>query len=286
MDTTTVFAAASLLVAFLGGMVMLFAPCCITLMLPAYLGSAFKAKSKVILMTLVFAAGVASVILPIVLGAQFLTSFFSQYHTLVFIVGSLLMISVGMMALFSVTFKLPFVSRLQSPRVTNLSTAYSLGLVSGLSSACCAPVLFGALTLAALSPSNVHALAVGLSYTAGIVFPLFILGLFFQKSYTKWGLRLQRKSVAVGSMKVPIANFASFVIFTLAGFVFLFLALTNKNTAGMGGNLTVQMKSIVNTIAQQIQRIPYSDVIFGLVLLVAFGLVLYVAYKQLRNREE
>ncbi|MGH7456557.1 MAG: hypothetical protein ACRENG_34735, partial [bacterium] len=119
IDMTTVntlFTSASLIVAFFGGMVMLFAPCCITLMLPAYLGSVFKARSKVILMTLVFAAGVASIMLPIVLGARFLVSFFNNYHFFIFAGGSLLMIGVGLMSLFNKTFKLPFVSKLQSPR--------------------------------------------------------------------------------------------------------------------------------------------------------------------------
>ena len=74
---------------------------------------------------------------------------------------SLLMIGVGLMSLFGKTVELPFISTLQAPRVTNTASAYALGVVSGISSSCCAPVLLGALTLAALSPTLLQAAAVG-----------------------------------------------------------------------------------------------------------------------------
>ena len=39
----------SLIAAFVAGMVALLAPCCITFLLPAYLGGVFKEKQKVLL---------------------------------------------------------------------------------------------------------------------------------------------------------------------------------------------------------------------------------------------
>ena len=68
----------SLIAAFVAGMVALFAPCCITFLLPAYLGSVFKEKEKVILMTLVFGAGIFTVLLPAVLGVAFISKFLSN----------------------------------------------------------------------------------------------------------------------------------------------------------------------------------------------------------------
>ena len=43
----------SLIAAFVAGIVALFAPCCISFLLPAYLGNVFKEKEKVVLMTLI-----------------------------------------------------------------------------------------------------------------------------------------------------------------------------------------------------------------------------------------
>jgi cytochrome c biogenesis protein CcdA len=57
----------------------------------------------------------------------------------------------------------------------NVFSVYTLGLVSGITSACCAPVLFAAITLTTLSPSLFQAFFVALAYVFGIVFPLFLL---------------------------------------------------------------------------------------------------------------
>lgn len=284
-DTTnTLFASASLIVAFFGGMIMLFAPCCITLMLPAYLGSVFKAKSKVMLMTLIFAAGVASIMLPIVLGARFLASFFNNYHFYVFAGGSLLMIGVGLMSLFNKTIELPFVSRLKAPQVTNASTAYSLGVVSGISSSCCAPVLLGALSLAALSPSILQAAGVGLAYTFGIVFPLFLLGVFLEKGYWKWGIKLQQKTLRFGNLTVTLSNFISFLIFTITGLVFLVLAMTNQTQMGEGAiQFGITLRSWINTITKPLQVIPYGEYLFGIILVAVLG---YFIHRALGKKSE
>src|SRR3989344_1555703 len=49
------------------------------------------------------------------------------------------------------------VSGLQNKQVNTMSV-FGLGLMSGLTSACCAPVLFAAITLTSLSPSLFQAL--------------------------------------------------------------------------------------------------------------------------------
>lgn len=54
----------TLLASFLGGIVALLAPCCVSVMLPAYLASAMRRRGGVVWATLVFAAGVATVIVP------------------------------------------------------------------------------------------------------------------------------------------------------------------------------------------------------------------------------
>jgi len=286
-DITTmnsVFTSASLIVAFFGGMVMLFAPCCITLMLPAYLGSVFKAKRKVVGMTLLFAAGVATIILPLVLGARFIASFFSAYHFYVFAGGSLIMIGVGLMSLFNKTIELPFVSKLKSPRLTNAASAYILGVVSGISSSCCAPVLLGALSLAALSPSLLQAAGVGLAYTFGIVFPLFLLALFAEKGYDKWSMKLQQKTLSFGNFKVGLANFISFLIFSVTGFVLLILAMTNRIQMGEGAvQFSITLRHWIDVLTKPISAIPYSQYIFGVILI---GALVYFIRRALRRADK
>jgi cytochrome c biogenesis protein CcdA len=271
-------------VAFLGGAIMLFAPCCITLMLPAYLGTVFKSRSKIVLMTSIFALGVATIILPVVLGAQFLTSFFSAYHAYVFAVGSLLMIGIGVMTLYGKKIPMPFVGKLKSPQVTNATSAYALGVVSGVSSACCAPVLLGALSLAAISPTLLQAGAIGLAYTFGIVFPLFLLGIFYKRGLWKRSQKLQQKRVHLRNMTIPLSNFLSFLVFTIAGLFFLTLALLNGNQVNaFNSNLIVTLKSWTNTAAKPINAIPGGQIIFGLILLGILIYLIHLARQELKE---
>ncbi len=263
---------------------MLFAPCCITLMLPAYLGTVFKSKSRVMLMTLVFAAGVATIILPLVLGARFLASFFNNYHVFVFVGGSLLMIVIGMMSLFNKTVELPFVSKIQAPKITNAGTTYLLGVISGISSTCCAPVLFGALSLAALSPTMLMAAGVGLAYTFGIVFPLFLLSLFFEKGVQKRMMGLRTKTIKFGEYQSPLSNFISFLIFTTTGIVFLILALTDRLQMNeQAVNLSIKFKAWVDTVTIPVKNIPYSEPLFAILLV---GIFIYFIYLGTKNGKD
>src|SRR5260370_42218583 len=63
----------TLLASFLGGVVALLAPCCVSVMLPAYLATGFRHRGGGVPATLVFGAGVATLILPIGLGATALS---------------------------------------------------------------------------------------------------------------------------------------------------------------------------------------------------------------------
>ena len=66
---TDILFGGAVLASFLAGMVALFAPCCISVMLPAYFASSFATKRALVAMTFVFAAGLGLIILPIALGA-------------------------------------------------------------------------------------------------------------------------------------------------------------------------------------------------------------------------
>jgi cytochrome c biogenesis protein CcdA len=164
----------SVLGGFLGGIVALLAPCCITVMLPSYFAATFTSLRSLVRMTFLFAAGIAVVILPIALGLAALGQFFSRYHTLLFLVGGLFMLALGIMTLRGRGFELPF---LRAPVFDSRPGAsiFALGVFSGAASSCCAPVLIGVLTLTALATSFVGALAVALAYVFGMVFPLFVL---------------------------------------------------------------------------------------------------------------
>ena len=97
----------SLITAFAGGMVALFAPCCITFLLPSYLANIFREKNRVIWMTLIFGLGIATILVPTALGIRAVGAIFQQFHTQTYVVGGIFMILLGVMELTGRKITLP-----------------------------------------------------------------------------------------------------------------------------------------------------------------------------------
>ena len=70
----------SLTGSFLAGALALFAPCCITFLFPAYLGTIFKDRKHVMFYTLIFALGLSFILIPVALGFRIFIFFFDQSH--------------------------------------------------------------------------------------------------------------------------------------------------------------------------------------------------------------
>lgn len=174
----------SVLAALLGGVVALFAPCCISVMLPAYFATSFRRTRALVSMTFVFGFGVAAIILPISLGASSLSRIFVSWHTVVFLTGGALMISLGVATLAGWKPSLPMPGMRASPD-RGPGSVFLLGAFSGVASACCAPVLAGVVALSGAAASFGAALAVGMAYVFGMVAPLFVIALLWDRH--DWG---------------------------------------------------------------------------------------------------
>ncbi|MGH4016114.1 MAG: cytochrome c biogenesis protein CcdA [Pseudonocardiaceae bacterium] len=107
-------------------------------MLPAYLATGFRHRGGVVPATLVFGAGVAT------------------------------------LAGWKPNLPMPGARGVQEG---SFGSAYVLGAFSGAASACCAPVLAGVAVLSGAAASFPAALAIGLSYVAGMVAPLVLVAL-------------------------------------------------------------------------------------------------------------
>jgi cytochrome c-type biogenesis protein len=171
---TTLFAS------FVGGMVALFAPCCISVMLPSYFATTFGRRLRLVAMTFVFATGIGTVILPIALGAAGVGTLVRSHHFAFFLAGGLMMLALGLFTLAGRKLPIPMIGMRASTSQGPLAV-YSLGLFSGVASSCCAPVLAGVVALSGLSGSFPAALAIGATYVFGMVFPLFLLALVWDR---------------------------------------------------------------------------------------------------------
>ncbi|MEO6042641.1 MAG: cytochrome c biogenesis protein CcdA [Tepidiformaceae bacterium] len=258
----------SVVAAFLGGVIALAAPCCVTFLLPAYLASAFRARSALLAMTLIFAAGVAVVLLPITIGVAALSRLTAQYHSEVFLLGGLMLLLLGGWSLAGKNFAVPIHRGTLADRPTVMSV-FSLGVFSGAASSCCAPVLAGVLTLSAMSASLPQATGLGLAYVAGMVSPLVVIALLWEKFNFSNSVIIRGRPVTLGfgnvRWRIHSTNLLAGVLFIAVG-VFI---IASTFTGGLEASQTqTQLGEYLRSAAQAITNTTRGapDTIFAIVL--------------------
>lgn len=274
MDSNFLFGI-SLTASFLAGVLALFAPCCITFLFPSYLATIFKEGKKVMFYTLIFALGLSFILVPVALGFRFAIFFLDTYHKQVYYLGAFIMILMGVMTLKPI-FHLPQIFHVtpQSGKKVNAFSVFGLGLMSGLTSACCAPVLFAAITLTSLAPTLFQAMVVSFAYILGIVAPLFVLSLFYEKATSKIAGQNRQKLYT-------IFKYLGAGIFFLTGiliFVFNYLGKIEMNQMEEYGK---GIRLIVFEIAKYFRN-PILDIgVFSLIVFIFVKLL-----KESKKQEE
>ena len=221
----------SLVAAFVAGMVALFAPCCISFLLPAYFGNVFKERRRVLLMTFIYSLGIFTVMLPIVLGAKALALFFFRWHDQSYLAGGIFLLVMAVMTFLGIKLPMPHLALRQSQgKSLDVPSTFLLGIFSGITSACCAPVLLGVMGISALSASFWEAMGVGLSYVLGMVFPLYIASYFLEVGNILakpfWRKSLGQVHVGKKIYVIFLANGVGAAIFGILGLMILYLAVT------------------------------------------------------------
>ena len=277
---------ASFIASFFAGIAALFAPCCITVLLPTYFASIFKQKSTVFLMTFVYFLGILSIFLPIGLGVSFLTQIFSQYHDTIFLIGGIFLIFLGMTLLLGQQMSLPF-SVHPKLKGQDFISVYVLGIFSAVATTCCAPVLAGVLTLSALPGSVFLGGVYTLAYVLGMVLPLFVIALTLDKvDFTqKFVAFRKRVSYSVLGQKVSLtfANLFSGLMFLVLGVVIIYLAKTSQLTSHSSYqvSLNIYLTKFINRIGRLTQLIP--EVGWAVIFISIAFAVTFVAIRQFIN---
>jgi len=261
----------SLITAFFGGMVALFAPCCITFLLPSYLANIFKEKSRVIWSTLLFGLGIATVLVPAALGIRAVGAIFLKFHTQTYVIGGIFMILLGAMELTGKKITLPMLNlTIDLNKRHDPWSVYLLGIFSGLTTSCCTPVLAGVLTLSFLSPTFLWAALAGFAYVAGMVAPLVVMALVLEKiNWTKLPA-LRGKTVKLGSKSIPLTDAVAGVLFMLVGITFSLLAITGRITMGDQHTIEGTLGTTLMSIVRFLRGIPGSEALFVVLLGIGF----------------
>jgi len=240
------------LTSFIAGIVALLAPCCVSVMLPAYFASGLRRRQQIVGMTFVFAAGVGTVILPIALGASAVSGLLQSRHTPIFATGGALMILAGLATVAgrAPTVSMPFSAPMARP---GTSGVWLLGIFSGAATACCAPVLVG---LAGAAGSFPLALTVGVAYVFGMVAPLALLALVWD--LRDWGSALApgRRTVSLGvagrRVRLPLVNALAGALLLVMGALTILSAIRGPGMATTGWQ--VHLTGRINNAASQVQH--------------------------------
>lgn len=281
-------ATGSVLAAFFAGGVALFAPCCIVFLAPSYLAGAVKNRRwRLLPLTFVFAAGLALVLVPITLGMSLMAGAIAQYHQPLYWAGGILMIALALLAVSGRMWSLP--SFLRAPDTTHGDTAsfFALGVFSGIASSCCAPVLAGVMTLSALSGSAVGGIVLGLAYVFGMVFPLFIMALLWDRARLgeRKLFRARLVQIRLGSrvLVTNTLNLAVAIGFTVMGAFVISLAGSPDMTGG-----TAAQAAIGEGLAEVFGRLqawlsPVPEPLLGLALLVLAAIFVVATLRDQRR---
>ena len=275
----------SVLAAFFAGTIALFAPCCIVFLAPSYLAAAVKNNRwRLLPLTLVFASGLALVLVPITLGASLIAGAIAKYHGPVYWAGGLLMIALGLLALTGTMWSMPSVLRAPDTSRADSATFFSLGVFSGIASSCCAPVLVGVMTLSALSGNPFGGFLLGLAFVFGMVIPLLIMALVWDAAHLdrrRWGrARPVTLRVAGHALHTNTVNIAVAIAFVAMGIGVISLAGSETMTGNAtwfqraaGDGVTRFAKSVLAGLA------PVPEPILGIGLLAVAAVFIWATLR-------
>ena len=278
----------SMVAAFIAGVAALFAPCCITVLLPSYLGSVFRERTKVFIMTFIFFLGILTVFLPLGLGSAAFGQLLSRYHNQIFIIGGSFLLLLGALMIFGKHISLPFHV---SPTLKSHHpfSVFTLGIFSGIATTCCAPVLAGVMALSVLPGSIFWGAVYTLSYVLGMVAPLFFIAAFLDKTQITKRFMNFRKPIEykLGSkvVQLTIAELISGLMFALMGVITIALAFTNRLQVHSSYQIDINifLTKVFNSVKGFVTVVP--EYIWAFFFVVVFALLAIKAFKLFKKEK-
>ncbi len=225
--------------AFLGGILTLLSPCSVML-LPAFFSYAFSSAGMLVARTGAFYLGLITTMVPLGMLAGSLGAVVTQQRSLLVMIASVVIIVLGVIQLVGIP--MPGIGRLDGRSGASAISVYLLGTVYGLAGFCAGPILGAVLTLAAVSGSALYGGIVLLVYAAGMVLPLLVLALLWDRipKLRDW---LRPRQVVIGRWSNSWTSVIGGLLTILIGVV---LVLTD-GTIAVPGILDAQQQVTVES---------------------------------------
>jgi len=228
-------------------------------------------------MTLIFGTGIFVVMMPAVLGVAALSKFLFEYHDGIYYLGGFVMLLAAVITFLGL--KLPMPSFGHDTKKTDPLSVFTLGIFSGITSACCAPVLIGILTLTFLSSNFFGALAIGGMYVLGMVMPLLFIAVFLSGKMTKF-MFLRKKVFSfqfLGKERIVIvSNLIASLIFFFTGVLILYLKYIGK----LGKEDTEGFTKMITDASGYVNQFVGGNLILNVIFVLGLIFVLYKIAKR------
>ena len=224
-----------LLGAFFGGLLALVSPCS-ALLLPSFFAYAFGGAGKLAGRTGVFSLGLAAVLVPLGAGVGAIGSALTQYREVTTMIGGVVIIALGAMVILGHGFALGSAQRAAARiDISSVGSVFALGAVYGLAGFCSGPLLGAVLTVAVAGGQALYGGILMALYAAGMVVPLFVLALVWDRFSLGSRTWLRGREISIGPLRTHTTSLISGLFFIAIGVMFLL----TEGTANLGGVMGV-----------------------------------------------
>lgn len=225
------------LIAFLGGVLTLLAPCSVML-LPAFFSYAFQSPRKLIARCGIFWLGLLTPLIPLGAALSSVVALIKEHSAFITHIIALLVIIAGLITLFSLdvpVFRVRSLETASQSRDTAWAV-YILGITYGIAGVGCAgPILGAVLATSSLGGSVVEGIIAVIFYSAGMAFPLLVLALLWQHSAGRIQAIVRPKPLTLLKRQTTWTNVVSGLVLIILGFTIFSIDLSNP----LGGIVSI-----------------------------------------------
>ncbi len=225
------------LIAFLGGVLTLLAPCSVML-LPAFFSYAFQSPRKLIARCGIFWLGLLTPLIPLGAALSSVVALIKEHSAFITHIIALLVIVAGLITLFSLdvpVFRVRSLETASQSRDTAWAV-YLLGITYGIAGVGCAgPILGAVLATSSLGGSVVEGIIAVIFYSAGMAFPLLVLALLWQHSAGRIQAIVRPKPLTLLKRQTTWTNVVSGLVLIILGFTIFTIDLSNP----LGGIVSI-----------------------------------------------
>ena len=225
------------LIAFLGGVLTLLAPCSVML-LPAFFSYAFQSPRKLIARCWIFWLGLLTPLIPLGAALSSVVALIREHSDFITHIIALLVIVAGLITLFSLdvpVFRVRSLETASQSRDTAWAV-YLLGITYGIAGVGCAgPILGAVLATSSLGGSVAEGTIAVIFYSAGMAFPLLVLALLWQHSAGRIQAVVRPKPLTLFKRQTTWTNVVSGLVLIILGLTIFTIDLSNP----LGGIVSI-----------------------------------------------